>query len=125
MTECLNYGAKERLSYGEMRNYFLSCYYEYCRLKLRDCNEWVAGESEAGYAYGEFENSFEIPIEKLMLEVLALIMLAGRSSEEIKNFHLNSIANILKSMDLASVLQELPADEKDELVTDLKILGLF
>ncbi|MFG9943215.1 hypothetical protein ACG3RN_20975 [Pseudomonas aeruginosa] len=59
-------------------------YYNYCRVKLNHQSPWVEGESEVGYAYSELENSFDLPIEKLMLEVLALILSAGRFSDKVK-----------------------------------------
>lgn len=53
-------------------------------------------KSEVGYAYSELENSFDLPIEKLMLEVLALILSAGRSSDKVKRYHLDIIHGLLK-----------------------------
>ncbi len=61
---------EERVTYGEIRAWFLGSYYNYCRVKLNHQSPWVEGESEVGYAYSELENSFDLPIEKLMLEVL-------------------------------------------------------
>ncbi len=75
---------EDRVAYSEIRAWFLGCYYNYCRVKLGHQSPWREGESEAGYAYSELEKTFDRPIEKLMLEVLALVLSAGRSSEEVK-----------------------------------------
>lgn len=116
---------EERVTYGEIRKWFLGCYYSYCRSKLKHQNPWIEGESEVGYAYSELENSFDMPVEKLMLEVLALILSAGRATEKVQRYHLNTISELLKGVDLSSVLEDLPSDEAEELKCDLRILGLL
>ncbi|MCP1443231.1 hypothetical protein J3D54_002363 [Pseudomonas sp. GGS8] len=116
---------EERVTYGEIRAWFLGSYYSYCRVKLSHQSPWAEGESEAGYAYSELENSFDLPIEKLMLEVLALILSAGRSSEKIQKYHLDVISGLLKQIELPSVLEELPSDEAAELIEDLRLLDLY
>ncbi|MBN0280599.1 immunity protein Imm2, partial [Pseudomonas aeruginosa] len=75
--------------------------------------------------YSELENSFDLPIEKLMLEVLALILSAGRSSDKVKRYHLDVIHGLLKEIKLSSVLDDLPSDEAAELRDDLRVLGLY
>ncbi|AJD63977.1 TPA: Imm2 family immunity protein [Pseudomonas aeruginosa] len=116
---------EERVTYGEIRAWFLGSYYNYCRVKLNHQSPWVEGESEVGYAYSELENSFDLPIEKLMLEVLALILSAGRSSDKVKRYHLDVIHGLLKEIKLSSVLDDLPSDEAAELRDDLRVLGLY
>ena len=115
---------EERVTYGEIRAWFLGSYYSYCRIKLSHQSPWSEGESEAGYAYGELENSFEMPIEKLMLEVLTLVLSAGRFSDEVKKYHLDIIYGLLREIDISSVLEGLPPDEAVELRADLDALGL-
>ncbi|UZE19480.1 immunity protein Imm2 [Pseudomonas sp. B21-054] len=116
---------EERVTYGEIRAWFLGSYYNYCRVKLSHQSLWAEGESEVGYAYSELENSFDLPIEKLMLEVLALILSAGRSSEKVKKHHLDIVHGLLKEINLSSVLDDLPSDEAAELRDDLRVLGLY
>lgn len=116
---------EERVTYGEIRAWFLGRYYSYCRGKLSDKSPWIEGESEVGYAYMELENSFDMPVENLMLEVLALILSAGRSSESVERYHLNIISGLLKEIDISSVLEDLPSDEATDLTADLKTLGLY
>ncbi|MCF5371081.1 Imm2 family immunity protein, partial [Pseudomonas sp. PA-4-8C] len=77
-----------------------------------------------GYAYGELENAFELPIEKLMLEVIALILSAGRSPRKVQKYHLDAISKLLEEIELSSILEELPSDEMAELKDDLRLLGV-
>ena len=116
---------EERVTYREIRTWFLGSYYDYCRFKLGRKIPWVEGESEVGYAYSEFENSFDLPVEKLMLEVLSLILSAGRSSEEAKKYHLDIIHKLLERVELSSFLDDLPSDEAEELRDDLRVLGVL
>jgi hypothetical protein len=116
---------EERVTYGEIRAWFLGSYYSYCRVKLSHKSPWGAGESEAGYAYSELENSFDMPIEKLMLEVLTLVLLAGRSSRAVEKYHLDIISELFKEIDISSALKGLPPDEAAELRADLEALDLY
>ena len=116
---------EERVTYGEIRAWFLSTYYSYCRVKLSHKSPWGEDESEAGYAYGELENSFDMPIEKLMLEVLTLILSAGRSSKTVEKYHLDIISALFKEIDISSALESLPPDEAAELRADLEVLDLY
>ncbi|MDW3716533.1 MULTISPECIES: Imm2 family immunity protein [unclassified Pseudomonas] len=115
---------EDRVSYGEIRAMFLSCYYNYCKLKLKSSSAWVEGESEAGYAYGELENAFDMPVENLMLEVLALVMQAGRASLQTQKYHKDAICSLLSDRSISDVLEGLPAEEVDEFKADLVVLGL-
>jgi len=116
---------EDRVTYGEIRACFFSCYYNYCRAKISHLSPWAEGESEVGYAYNELENSFDLPVEKLMLEVLVLILSAGRSSEKVRKYHLDAIRELLKDNKLSSVLNNLPWDEAVELRKDLTVLDLY
>ncbi|AXA80553.1 hypothetical protein CE206_28650 (plasmid) [Achromobacter xylosoxidans] len=116
---------EDRVTYSEIRAWFLGNYYSYCRAKLGRQIPWAEGESEVGYAYGELENSFDLPVEKLMLETLTLILSAGRSSDHVKKYHLDMIHGLLEEIELASVLNDLPSDEAAELKKDLRLLGLY
>ncbi|MCW0436730.1 Imm2 family immunity protein [Xanthomonas sacchari] len=116
---------EDRITYSEIRAWFLECYYKYCKVKLSHKSPWVEGESEVGYAYGELEDSFDMPIEKLMLEVLAIILCAGRAEKKVYEYHLCHLHNILENMDLVSILAELPSDEAIEFEGDLRILGVY
>ncbi|MBD9456642.1 immunity protein Imm2 [Pseudomonas sp. PDM05] len=115
---------EERVTYAEIRAWFLGSYYSYCRVKLRHRSAWVEGESEVGFAYSELENSFDLPVEKLMLEILALVLSAGRSSESVKKYHMDAALKLIEQIDLSSMLKELPPEEAADLVEDLRLLGI-
>lgn len=114
----------ERLSYGEIRILYLSCYYHFCRFKLKSNSAWIGDESEAGYAYGELDNAFDKPIENLMLEVLALVMGVGRASSQAQKYHKDAILKLLGDKTVADMLEGLPAEEVDEFKADFDALGL-
>jgi len=114
---------EDRVTYSEIRSWFLDSYYNYCRAKLSHKSPWVDGESEAGHAYSELENAFELPVEKLMLEVLTLIFSAGRSPIPVVNYHGDVIRELLKDYGLLAALDDLPSDEAEAFRGDLKILG--
>ncbi|WP_342308089.1 Imm2 family immunity protein [Pseudomonas fluorescens] len=113
-----------RVTYGEIRAWFLGSYYSYCKVKLSHQSSWAEGESEVGYAYGELESSFELPIEKLMLEVIVLILSAGRAPRIVQKYHLDTISKLLEEIELSSILEDLPFDEVAEFKDDLGLLGL-
>lgn len=114
-----------RVTYSEIRSWFLDSYYNYCRAKLSHKSPWVEGESEVGYAYGELENSFESPVEKLMLEVLALVLAAGRLPVAVEKFHLDAIRGLLNEFELPYILDNLSSEEAGELKGDLGVLGFL
>lgn len=116
---------EDRIKYSEIRVWLLECYYKYCKVKIGHKSPWIEGESEVGYAYGELENSFDTPIEKLMLEVLTLVLSAGRASEKTYEYHLNCVYNLLESIDLSCILENLPSDEAEEFRSDLRLLGFL
>ena len=115
---------EERVTYAEIRAWFLGSYYSYCRVKLRHRSAWVEGESEVGFAYSELENSFDLPVEKLMLEILALVLSAGRSSESVKKYHRDAALKLIEQIGLSSVLKELPPEEAADFIDDLRVLGV-
>ena len=115
---------EERVNYAEIRAWFLGSYYSYCRLKLRHRSAWGDGESEVGFAYSELESSFDLPVEKLMLEVSALILSAGRFSESVKKYHMDAALELVEQIDLSSMLKELPPEEAADLVEDLRLLEI-
>ncbi|MCW3482193.1 Imm2 family immunity protein [Neisseriaceae bacterium JH1-16] len=114
---------EERVSYAEIRAWFLECYYQYCQTKLFHLQQWVAGEYEFGFAYEEYSNAFSSDVERLMLEVLTLILAAGRG--QVETFHRERIAELLSGIDLQTLLAELPYEEAEEFRRDLNILKLI
>ncbi|WP_123723886.1 Imm2 family immunity protein [Pseudomonas protegens] len=116
---------EDRVTYSEVRACFLALYYNYCRVKLRHNSLWIEGESEAGYAYAELEGSFDKPVEILMLEVVALVLRGGRSSERVHDYHRAVIEEILRDNDLLGILEGLPQEEAMEFSSDLRLLGMI
>ena len=121
----------ERVPYRLIRWWVLDCYYSYCRHKLHSKNlekesgYWSTNESEIGYAHEQCENIFRLPIEELMLEVLTLILRAGRGPKQAEPYHRAKIAMILERNDLSEMLKNLPIDELREFEHDLKLLNLL
>lgn len=119
----------ERTPYKLMRWWFLDCYYTYSRSKIhynaRLNKGWVANEHEIGYAYEQYESAYRMPIEKVMLEVLCLILNGGRGLEQFDSHHRKLIGQILEKNNLQDMLKELPKEERNEFEHDLKLLGIM
>lgn len=116
------------MKYNEIRDSFLECYYLYCRQKIHSFNMtgnlWLANESEMGYAYEQSESAYDSAIENLMLEVLSLIMIAGRGPKKAEEYHMSMIDKILAEHPLDKLLKELSEKEKLDLLYDMSLLGL-
>src|SRR6185312_12713326 len=80
---------------------------------------WSEGELEISYAWHEFDNAFVLPLERLMLEVPALILAAGRLPEA---FHREEIVKVLAECPLDEMLHGIPDEERQELLYDMKLL---
>ncbi|MGL4859076.1 MAG: hypothetical protein ACRC5A_04930 [Enterobacteriaceae bacterium] len=119
----------ERIDYQEIRSSFLDCYYYYCRNVLNSMNKngrgWEENEHEIGYAYDQFENSYELPIENLMLHVLNLILSANRFGKTFEDYHRTQIANILSVHSLDELIADISEDEKNDLLYDMKLLKII
>jgi hypothetical protein len=85
---------------------------------------WEANEYEGAYAYDQYDDAFQTPIESLMLEVLTTIMIAGRH-EQAQTYHKDRIEKILCENSLEELKKQMSDDEKHELLHDLKILGFI
>lgn len=116
---------EDRVTFSEIRVWFLGSYYSCCKGKLSQRSPWAEGEAEVGYAYHELENAFDLPIEKLMLEVIALILSAGRSPKKVQKYHLDVICGLVEELELSSILGSIPSDESAEFKNDLELLGIF
>jgi hypothetical protein len=119
----------ERVPYRLMRWWFLDCYYTYCRTKIRSIkkwnNGWLVGEHEIGYAYEQCESIYKRPIERLMFEVLTLVLNAGRGPANVEPYHRAKIAAILAEHDLGELVKTLHGKELQEFTRDLELLGLI
>ncbi|QJW54285.1 hypothetical protein HL670_01153 [Serratia plymuthica] len=121
--------SEERASYIEIRHDFLDSYYTCCKHKLHIFNLtgdlWGEGESEVGYASYQWENAYDLPVENLMLEVIILIMRAGRGPEIAEENGRKAIAEILAKNPLDELLTCLDDEEKNSLLYDMSLLGLI
>ncbi|WP_127960428.1 hypothetical protein [Serratia microhaemolytica] len=119
----------ERAGYQEIKTSLLELYYIYCQQKFdstgRNMSIWLKDESEIGYAYGEFCDSYDLPIENIMLEVLSLILRAGRGPEKAEQYHYNRIAEILSEHSLDDLIADIDEEERKDLLYDMKLLKLL
>ncbi|CAB3743704.1 hypothetical protein LMG3458_06158 [Achromobacter deleyi] len=60
-----------------------------------------------------------------MLEVLSLILDAGRAKENIQEYHRSAIEKIFDENELSDMLKKIPAEDASELKSDLRILGFI
>jgi hypothetical protein len=120
----------ERAPYRLIRWWLLDCYYTYCRHKLHARNfenddGWAIDEHELGYAYEQCMDSYGLPIEQLMLEVLTMILNAGREPMTVESYHRAKINAILENHDLQEMLNTLSGEERSEFERDLRLLNLM
>ena len=123
---------EDRETYDEIKADFLNSYYIYCQHKISQAGVWVSDEHESGYAYDQFVDAntgrhtcFHTSIEKLMVEVIAYILDGGRN-EKAGEYYQQAISNIIEGSrsELIKTITGLPADERFNLVSDLKLLKI-
>ena len=119
----------ERVSYKLMRWWFLSNCYTYCQAKIQSDERWNKGwasnEHEIGYAWEQLESAFSLPIENLMLEIICLVLNAGRGPKQFELITRERITQILSEHNLQDLLKELPKEEREEFERDLKLLKVM
>lgn len=115
---------EERATYTQIRSWLSNCQYEYCRSKVFGKRSWEENENEIGFAYDEYSNAFDRNIEKLMLEVLTLIFLAGRIPQA-TDYHRRMFNEFLKHHKFDDLLSDVSDEEKHEFLYDVKILNLL
>ena len=113
----------ERVSYTELKQWFLEDAYQWCQEKFENgkINKWVNGESEWGGALYSFENSFDTPIENLMLYTISAITDAGRDKIYYGNL-MRFIDDILENNELKNLIVCLDEEEKKEFLYDLNLV---
>ncbi len=115
----------ERMPYKLLRWGFLDFCYVVCRRAIREnygknwhwANEYTQAHHEG--------NTFSFPIEELMIEVLTLIMLGGRGSDDAVKYHRANIAELLSKNNLQDLLLQLPDEERQEFEYDLRLLKII
>ncbi|MCP1575790.1 hypothetical protein [Herbaspirillum rubrisubalbicans] len=117
---------EDRVPYKVIRLWLLSLYHTYCRSKILSIERrgftWGENEDELAYAYEEMEGALRRPIENLMLEILALILMAGCGSTLFYKYHCAEIKRILSENDFSELNSLLPEGEKEEFAFDLILL---
>ncbi|MGI4850206.1 MAG: hypothetical protein ACRYGK_19020 [Janthinobacterium lividum] len=115
---------EERATYKEIRSWLSDSCFEYCRGKLLSHQSWATCESEQAFAYDELSTIFSSTIENLMLEVTALILNSGRLTQS-DNYHRGKIDALLDGKNLNDLLANMPPEESEEFLNDMKILNLI
>lgn len=119
----------ERIDYKEIKSSFLDGCYTYCQHKINNINLhgsiWTNNESEQAYAYELFDNAYDLPIENLMLEVVTLVLMAGRGPEQAENYHRDRIAGILSENKLDELIADISEEERKDLIYDMSLLKLI
>lgn len=113
----------DRVPYDEIKANFLDSYYGYCWTKVHQGQKWTDGEHEIGYAYQEAKLAYDLPIEKLMLEVIALV-LGGKRWPQVDRHHYKKIEELLADNKLKVMLDNLPKDERILFERALDLLGV-
>ena len=120
---------EDRITYYELKAEFLDCFYSCCRSKLdtykKTGEKWGYSGEEIAYAYYQYENAFERPIENLMLNVLTLILKAGRGLKDVESNLRKFITDILTENSLEELIKDIGEDEKKDLLYDMQLLGLI
>lgn len=116
----------QRTNYEGIRDLLLSGCYAYCRHKIKSKKRWLSSdqEHEVSFAYEQLDNAFDLPIERLMLEVAVLILDAGRGNQDFFSFHRNAIDSIMSSENVGALIQALPEDERSSFLDDLDLLEI-
>ena len=100
----------ETISYQEIKNIILSYYWRGCRDHVLD--NWTT-EQVYAWTYNELENSFDLAIENLMLEVIFFVLTSGLQSS-LSLYHKKSANEILSAIDFHNeISQLLPQDILD------------
>jgi len=112
--------------YAEISIWFLDCYYFYCRNKMLSGIPWNIGEREIYYAYNQLSAALLSPFEQLILEIIFLVLDAGRSSPRCEELHRNRIRGLLPKDDFSSMaINTLPSIGAWKFGCDLHRLGFL
>lgn len=121
---------EERATYIEIRASFMSCFYVYRRDNIKDSRQRketiaIKQSTEVGYAYYQWEDAYDLPIEILMRDVFTLIMLAGCTPGIVEQNLRKAINEILTNNSLEDLLLDVSEDEVSDLFYDMELLGLL
>lgn len=113
---------EHRVTYLTIKQWVMEAYFDFCRDR-----GVVLGRPHAeilgGVSY-EYEGCFERPVERLMLEVVCLILNGGWYPQPM-NYHREQIQKLIAESSLENLLVDVPAEEADMFLHDLEILKLI
>lgn len=113
---------EERETYSTIKAWFLDCVFDTCLNNWND--ETWPYSSIIAFTYEEYSASYNSVIENLMLNVVTLIMTGGWDLEQ-ASYYKKLIKNILSQYTLEELLKDIPKEEFDEFIHDLKKLNLL
>lgn len=112
---------EERVTYETIKAWVLESYFRGCR-----DNAIIKGwphEQIMGYVSYQFEGTFERPVEKLMYNVVLLI-LSGGWYESPKKIISENILSLIEEFGLNRLLADLPKEELENFLYDLKSIKI-
>jgi len=107
------------VSYLDIKRSLLACYWRGCRDQA--LSGW-SDEQVCAWAYGEFEDAYDLAVEVLMLEVASLI-LSGEWSTKLADYHVGEISRILGGTGCEEFLAGVSADDRDDFIKGLQIIN--
>ena len=110
--------------YFEIRSRFLDNCYRYSRGKILRKESWVYGAESAGFAYEQMDGAYSSSLERLILEVVLMIVTADRSSEDYWIRSRMRAESYLRTVGFEDVVNLLSSYEVDELSEDMASIGL-
>ena len=111
-----------RATYGAIKTWVLETYFNGCRDNALMKN-WPH-EQIIGYVSYQFENAFDSDVESLMWHVVLLILSGGWQEEMALNIRCG-IEDVISRHGLDNLLQNIPIDEAEEFMHDLKIIKVI
>ena len=108
----------------------MNCFYVYRRDNIKDSQNSkvptaIKQSTEVGFAYYQWEDAYDLPIEMLMRDVFTLIMLAGCTPGIVEQNIRKGIYEILSKYPFDKLLLDVSEEEKSELLYDMELLGLL
>lgn len=113
----------KRINYETLKKWFFEDAYQWCQEKFENgkIGKWHQSFTEWGGALDSFEGHFDLPIENLMLNVIYIIVNAGRH-EVSHDIVLSEIDDILSKNSLNDLISGLEEEEKQEFLYDLNLV---
>ncbi len=121
---------QNRVSYFQIKNWILENYWDGCRdhgslPSTKGKAEWtleqIASDVYDGYAGGG--DSFDSPLEYLMLEVVCFVLSCWYPAQS--EYHKDKICRSLSENNLEGMLEGVPEEEVDAFRHDLSVLGFI